>query len=234
MNRSADSVSNAFTWPDLPAMASRFALASALVVVGLFGTYLLTGISQDPLQYVHPPLEYTAILLTRTPVLRLAIGLDNLFIVFYGSMFLTMGASLWKRTGSKAILGLSLSLLATSTLLDLFENMHFLTMISDALQGLTISQSHIDVQVWESLLKFHVSYLGLFFLGFSLPNDTWLEKALCFLLRWVQLAIGLLIYLVPPSVAGVLLLGRFMFFLLGSLAIAAVFRQRKFDSGERV
>jgi hypothetical protein len=52
------------------------------------------------------------------------------------------------------------------------------------------------------------------------------------MLRWVQLAIGLLIYLVPPSIAGVLLLGRFMFFLLGALAIAAVFRQRKFDSGE--
>jgi hypothetical protein len=230
MNRLSNSPSNTLELPALPCMTSRLALASAAVVLAMFGTFLLTGIGQDPLQYIHTPPEYTAILLKKPPVLRLAIGLDNLFIVLYSSMFLTLGASLWRRGGSKAVLLASLGLLAVSGLLDLLENMHFLAMISAALQGMDISQVQIELQVWESLVKFHISYLGLFLLGFALPCETWLEKALCFALRWVQLPIGLLIYLTPAAIALPLVMARFTFFFLALLALWSVFRQRRFDS----
>ena len=231
MNVSSNSPSNAVTSTDLPSMTSKLALVAAVVVVAMFGTFLFTGIGQDPLQYIHASHEYAAILLKNPPVLRLAIGLDNVFIVLYASMFLTLGASLWKRTGSTVLLLASLSLIGVSGLLDMMENMHFLTMISAALQGMEISQTQIELQVWESLIKFHMSYLGLFLLGFALPGITMLEKALGFALRWVQLPIGLLIYLTPPAIAVPLVMARFTFFFLALLAISFVFRQRKFDSG---
>lgn len=212
----------------LPGLVSRFAFAAALVVLAMFATFVLTGIGQDPLQFVHSPHEYLAILLRNPPVLRLAIGLDNLFIMLYSSMFLALGSSLWRTARYKGLLAASFSLLALSGLLDLLENMHFLTMLATAEQGLAISLSQIELQVWESLIKFHASYLGLFLLGFVLPSETRLEQALCFALRWVQLPVGLLIYLTPREIAVHLVLVRFTFFLLALLALAAVFRQRKF------
>jgi hypothetical protein len=230
MNRPSDPLAHASTGLVLPAMTSRFALAAAAVVLAMFATFVSTGIGQDPLQSIHTPQEYAAILLQNPAGLRFAIGLDNLFIVLYSSMFLTLGASLWQRGGSAALLLAALGLLAVSGLLDMLENMHFLTLISAALQGMEISPLQIELQVWESLVKFHISYLGLFLLGFALPNETGLEKALCFALRWVQLPIGLSIYLTPPAIALPLVMARFMFFLLALLAISLVFRQRKFDS----
>lgn len=230
MNRSYDAPPVAFAQPLPPSLTGKLALAAAATVLAMLAAFLLTGIGQDPLQTLHTPPEYAAILLKNPPVLRLVIGLDNLFIVLYSSMFLALGASLWKRGGSTALLIGSLGLLAMSGLLDLLENMHFLAMISAALQGMDITQAQIEFQVWESLVKFHISYLGLFLLGFALPGKTPAARALCFALRWVQLPIGLLIYLTPPAIAGSLLLARFTFFFLALLAIWYVFRQRKFDS----
>ena len=195
----------------------------------MFATFALTGIGQDPLQFVHSPQEYLAILLRNPPVLKLAIGFDNLFIMLYSSMFLAIGSVLWRTARYRAFLAAACSLLALSGLLDLLENMHFLTMLAAAEQGLAIGLAQIELQVWESLIKFHASYLGLFLLGFVLPCETRLERALCFALRWVQLPVGLLIYLTPREIAVPLVMIRFTFFLLALLALAAVFRRRKFD-----
>ncbi len=231
MNHLAAPPDHASGVPQLSTLTSRFALAAAAVVLAMFAIYVSTGIGQDPLQYIHTPQEYSAILLKAPSVLRTAIGLDNLFVVLYSSMFLTLGATLWDRTGSRALLLVSLGLLAASGLLDLLENMHFMTMVSAALHGMDVGPAQIELQVWESLVKFHVSYLGLFLLGFALPRDTLLERALGFSLRWVQLPVGLLIYLTPPEVALALVLARFTFFLFALLAIGLVFRPRRSGSG---
>ena len=212
-------------------ITSKLALTAAVLVVLMLGLFIATGVGQDPLQYIHTPQDYTAILLKNPPVLRAAIGLDNLFIVMYSAMFLCLGASLWQDgTPNKALLIAALGLLGVSGLLDLLENMHFLSMIATALQGMAVSQTHIELQVWESLVKFHVSYLGLFLLGFVLPNTTPLQRTLCFALRYIQLPVGMLIYLVPAELAKPLVLGRFAFFLFALLAIAVISGQRRFGS----
>jgi hypothetical protein len=213
------------------ALASRAALASAALVALMFGIFAVTGVGQDPLQYLHPVPEYTAILLKNPPVLRAAIGLDNLFIVAYSTMFLGLGALLWRRTAWRAVLGVALALLAATAVLDLFENMHFLAMIAASTQGLEIGAGEIGLQVWESLVKFHLSYLGLFLLSFVLPRETAVERALVVLLRWVQLPVGLLIYLTPPPIAVPLVMARFAFFLVASLMVASAFRPNGSGSG---
>ncbi len=211
-------------------MTRWLAMAAALTVLAMLGIFIALGVGQDPLQYMHTPQEYAAILLKNPPALRATIGLDNLFIVLYATMFLTLGATLWQHSRSRALLLAALGLLELSAMLDLLENMHFLAMIATAVQGLEVSQVHIEMQVWESLLKFHVSYLGLFLLGFAMPQQTRMESALNFALRWVQLPIGMLIYLVPAEWARVLVFGRFTFFLVALGLIWAIFGQRRFDS----
>jgi hypothetical protein len=205
--------------------------ASALVLL-MFSTFAFTGIGQDPLQYMHPVADYTALLLRNPPVLTAVIGLDTAFILFYSTMFAALATVLWQGTAPRLWVVLSLGLLGVTGMLDLAENLHFMAMLSSAAQGLPISPGEIGAQVLESLLKFHLSYLGLFLLGFVLPNETPLQKFLCFLLRWVQWPVGLLIYLVPPALAVPLVMARFSFFLVSLLAIAAVYRQPR-DSRER-
>lgn len=218
--------------PTLPLLTSRSALAAAIVVALLFGIFAVTGIGQDPLQYMHPVPEYVALLSRNPPVLRAAIGLDNLFIVLYSTMFLGLGALLWKETPRRAVLGVSLGLLGATAILDLFENMHFLAMISAATQGMGVAGGQIGLQVWESLVKFHVSYLGLFLLSFALPRDTAVDRALVLLLRWVQLPVGLLVYLTPPAIAVPLVMARFAFFLVATLLVAYAYRPNGYGSGE--
>jgi hypothetical protein len=205
------------------------ALGASALVLAMFLVFVASGIGQDPLQYFHPPAEYRDILLRNPPVLRLAIGLDNAFIVAYSTMFLAMAGALWP-SAARIVLTSAMALLALSALLDLAENMHFLAMIAGAGQGLTVGASEIGAQVVESLIKFHVSYLGLFLLGLALPAETRLERLFCFLLKWFQLPVGLLIYLVPQEIAKPLVLVRFTFFFVALLLVAAIFRQRGFGS----
>jgi hypothetical protein len=229
MNSLSDTSSTQIPELSLQRIARNLSIAAALVVIAMFATFIFTGIGQDPLQFFHPSAEYSAILLRNPPVLRIAIGLDNLFIVLYVSLFIMLAGLLWNSGKSKALIVACIGLLCLSGTLDMMENMHFMTMLAAVEQGMGISPMQIELQVWESLTKFHISYLGLFLLGFALPNATRLEMILCFALRWVQLPVGLLIYLVPKQIAVPLVLTRFTFFLVALLILASVFQRHKFD-----
>jgi hypothetical protein len=49
-------------------------------------------------------------------------------------------------------------------------------------------------------------------------------------LRWVQLPVGILIYVVPPELAKPLVFCRFTFFFVALMLIGGVFGQRKFGA----
>src|SRR5262245_26294183 len=104
------------------------AYAGSALVVSMVAIFFTTGVGQDPLQFVHPVKEYSAILLKTPPALRAAIGLDNLFIVMYTTAFAAQGALLLKRGAAPMLVRLALGLLLLLAALDLIENMHFLQM----------------------------------------------------------------------------------------------------------
>src|SRR6267154_2398559 len=81
----------------LPKTLRISAWLACATVLGMIGIFFATGVGQDPLQFVHPVEEYRAILLKNPAALRACIGLDNFFIVFYSTVFLTMATSLWRR-----------------------------------------------------------------------------------------------------------------------------------------
>jgi hypothetical protein len=200
---------------------------AAATVVGMIALFFATGVGQDPLQFVHPEGEYAALLLQSPAALRACIGLDNLFIVFYLTTFLALGVLLTRAEAPRAFVFVAMGLLGALALLDMMENFHFLTMLARAEQGAPPSASEIDLQVWESLLKFHVSYLGLFLLGFAFPRRTRGERALAGLSWFVQLPVGVLIYVTPHAVSLPLVFVRFAYFLTALILVGVVYGKKR-------
>jgi hypothetical protein len=182
-------------------------------VVAMIAIFLTTGVGQDALQFVHPADQYARILLKNPAALRACIGLDNFFIVFYSTVFVTLGILLLRSGSPRPLVLVAVGLLLLLSFLDMIENFHFLTMLAVAEQGGAPSAAEIQGQAWESLLKFHVGYLGLFLLGFALPQRTRAQRALARLSWFVQLPVGLLIYVTPHAVSVPLVFVRFGYFL---------------------
>lgn len=199
------------------------ALAACAMVAALLALFVVRGVGQDPLQFVHEPAEYAAILLRDPGGLRAALGLDNAFIVFYTTMYIALAQLLVRRGASRALTIAAFAPLFAVSLLDMLENFHFMTMLSAVEHGLGVGADEIRYQVTESLLKFHVGYLGLFLLGFVLPKDTRAGR----LLTWasfLQLPVGILIYVTPPAWSYALVLVRTSYFVTALVVVAFLFR----------
>ena len=203
------------------------ALLGGMLVVGMLAIFLLTGIGQDPLQYVHPSADYMRVLLRNPPMLRAAVGLDNLFIMAYGAVFVLMGSLLWRDGAPRLLLGTALGLLLALGLLDMVENFHFLAMLAGAEQGQPPTDAEIHWQAIESMFKFHVSYLGLLLLGLSLPRADARQRLLAGLMVIVQWPVGVAIYVVPEMLALPLVFVRFAFFLVSFALIVSIYGPRR-------
>ncbi|MFT3775844.1 MAG: hypothetical protein QM820_61655 [Minicystis sp.] len=197
-------------------------LACAMVV-GMIAIFLVTGVGQDPLQYVHPVDEYRRLLLQNPAALRACLGLDNAFIVFYATTFVSLAVLLRRAGAPRAMVLVSTGVLLALAILDMVENFHFMVMLARAEQGLSPTEAEIGAQVFESLLKFHVSYLGLFLLGFALPRRTMRERALANMSWFLQLPVGILIYVTPTAVAFPLVFVRFTYFLSALALVGLIF-----------
>jgi len=206
----------------LPKIISGNAISAAIVVSGMLIIFMTAGVGQDPLQYVHSLANYKGVLLNKPTVLRIAIGLDNAFILFYVTMFLALALILSRQKRATLILWAALAFILLLGWLDLLENMHFLQMISSAEKGIVVPESEIKMQVWESLVKFHIGYIGLYLWGLALPAFDRKSKTLRFLLCYFQWVVGMAIYLVPATVAFPLVLTRFAFFLTALILIANI------------
>jgi hypothetical protein len=221
--------------PSLESLLRFSALAACAMVAALLALFAIRGIGQDPLQFVHAPAEYVALLLRDPAGLRAVLGIDNAFIMFYTTMYVVLALLLVRteqrsegrtennsRGTSRALVIAAFAPLFAVSLLDMIENFHFMTMLAAAEHGLGVSADEIRLQVTESLLKFHVGYLGLFLLGFALPRDRRAGR----LLAWgsyLQLPVGILIYVTPPSLSYPLVLVRTSYFVAALVGVALLF-----------
>jgi hypothetical protein len=199
------------------------ALAGCAMVSAMLVVFVARGVGQDPLQFVHPPDVYAAILGRDPGWLRLVIGLDNAFIAFYATMFVALGPLLVARGAPRVVARAAIGLLLATAALDLVENVHFMTMLATVAEGGQVGAGEIGYQVGESLLKFHASYVGLFLLGFAIPRDTRAGRALAWASWYVQLPVGILIYVTPPQVSFALVLARLAYFVLALIGVTRVF-----------
>jgi hypothetical protein len=201
-------------------LRSSATLATALVVA-MFALYLATGVGQEALQEFVPPDVWARRLAARPAVMAATLALDNGFIVAYVTAFVALALVRWPARRARALTVGAVALLVTTGAFDLAENFDFLVHLRAVTAGIAPTAAEVQARVAASWMKFHLSYLGLFWLGWSLPRATWLERGLAFGLRWVQLPVGLAIAVVPRAVAVPLVLVRFAFFCLGMLALRA-------------
>jgi hypothetical protein len=109
----------------------------------------------------------------------------------------------------------------------MIENFHFLAMLAGAEQGLPPTDAEIRWQAVESMLKFHVSYLGLLLLGLALPRADTRQRVLAGLMVFVQGPVGVAIYVVPQMLALPLVFVRFAFFLASFGLIVSIYGPRR-------
>lgn len=207
------------------------ALAAVFVVI-MFAIFLATGVGQESLQVVRAPAEYLAKLLANPSALTLTLYADDAFILFYVTVFLSVAVVRWPARASRPWMIAAAVLLFTTGLLDLLENLDFVVLLKNAQLGLGPDTERIASRVGASLLKFHVSYLGLWFLGHALPTTTRLEKALVFALRWVQWPVGFAVALVPQPIAIGLVIVRLLFFFFSLLALRSASARPGFETEE--
>jgi hypothetical protein len=199
----------------------------------LFALALATQGSQGLFQVIRPAADYAALMITRAPFLRADLGVDFIFIVVYAAFFVSLALVLktWVRDKPFAdnvatTVNVAVGALLITAVLDAAENAHILTMLSMAEQGLPIGQSEIAGQMVESQIKFLFSYFGLFVLSFALPQRTIIEKSLVFVFRWVQLPVGIGIFVLPAELVRPLFVFRAVFFFAGLWATAWIIARR--------
>jgi len=213
------------------AKMKRSALAAAGLILVMILIFVATGIGQESLQVFKTPEQYTQTLLRDPPTLRMVIGFDNAFILLYSTCFLLLGRYIVRLGGNRTLALAGTTLLMLTAALDMAENLHFLTMIAMAQSSIPISAGEVSLQVWESLIKFHVSYVGLFLLGLVIPASTPALRLLTFCLKYVQWPVGMLIYVGPELWAKPLVFARLSFFLAGMLIVAFTDWVKTGDSG---
>ena len=206
---------------ELGPMLRLTALAAAATIACMLAIGFATGVAQEPMQRIAPVEDYVRFLSSRPGTFRLVVGLDNLFIAFYSAHFVLVYMWVVRHGAPRALAGLALGALLATAALDLVENMHYLVLS----RRLQTSELLAHAQVLESWLKFHVSYVALFAFGMVFPRRTVLERAVAATLMWVQLPLGVLIYVSEPSLARPLVIARGCFFVVGLLANAIIFGQ---------
>jgi hypothetical protein len=198
------------------------ALGAAAVLTVMLAIGFATGVAQEPLQWITSADAYRQFLAERPATFRLVVGLDNAFIALYTSHFLLLLPWLRRHGASAGLTTFAIAGVLLLAGLDLVENMDFLVLSRRVEAGFDVPLWLAHAQVLESWLKFHIGYVALFALGLVYPRRTRAERALAGALVFLQLPLGILIYLAPHSVAPLLVLARAFFFLGGFLGIARI------------
>jgi hypothetical protein len=200
----------------LAILAALAALTVAFMVAGI----LTTRSSQDFFQSARTVEAHPAAPLSSLG-LRLNLGLDNLFMIFYGAFFAGLAARLRGMLDPR-LLGTALAALMLTVLLDSFENHHIMTMVHSIEEGLPLSAAEGEMQMIASAIKFHASYLGVLLFSFGFLQFGKLGRAIAIAL-WAYIPCGVLISVMPVEQAKALVLGRTIFFVFAFILSAILF-----------
>ncbi|TWB97027.1 hypothetical protein FBZ93_107273 [Bradyrhizobium macuxiense] len=197
-------------------------LAAATVGAMVIGILTTKG-SQDFFQTARSVEAYGAHL--ATPLvpfgLRLNLGLDNLFMIFYGAFFTVLAARL-RTMMDPYLLGIALAAMMLTVLLDCVENHHIMTMVHAIQNGLPLSPADGELQMIASQVKFHASYLAALLFSFGFLQFGRLGRTIAVVL-WCYVPFGVLISVTPVEQAKALVLGRTIFFVFAFILSAVLF-----------
>ena len=199
------------------------ATLAASTVAAMVLAILYSHSSQDFFQAAHSIEAASAHLATPlVPLgLRLNLGLDNLFMIFYATFFIVLTVRL-REILDPYLLGVALAALMLTAFLDSLENHHIMTMVDSIQQGLPVSVADGQLQMIASQIKFHASYLAVLLFSFGFLQFGKLGKAIALVL-WGYIPFGVLISVTPVEQAKALVLGRTIFFVFAFILSAVLF-----------
>jgi hypothetical protein len=206
----------------------RLSLSAGCLIVSMFAVTLLTGVSQEKFETVWGAGDYARALVAEQGPLRLIFTFDFVFIAVFTTLFVVLPQTLKDdRPAVRAVANLATGAMVVCGALDLVEDLHILTMLDSAINGLTLSEGQIALQAFLSALKFSASYLSLFALAFILPARTAPEKILRYSLWFFQLPVGALVYTAPPEHRLPFAVIRFVFMISGFFLVAYNFSRKE-------
>lgn len=204
------------------ALAILATLAASTVAAMVIGILTTRG-TQDFFQTARSVEAYGAYL--ATPLvpfgLRLNLGLDNLFMIFYGAFFTVLAARL-RNIMDPYLLGIALAAMMLTVILDCVENHHIMTMVHAIQNGLPLSPADGELQMIASQVKFHASYFAVLLFSFGFLQFGRLGRLIAVVL-WCYIPFGILISVTPVEQAKALVLGRTIFFVFAFILSAVLF-----------
>jgi hypothetical protein len=206
---------------------SRLSIIAGICASSMFLIAIFTGVSQEQFEITQSVANYTKNLIAGQNELRLTFTIDLVFICLFSSLFIFLTQYL-KREDKvfNSVANVALGAMLICGFLDFYEDLHILTMLHNAINGLPIEQSEISFQMLFSMLKFCSSYFGMFLLAFLLPDKTLIEKMLKYSLWFVQLPIGALVYTAPENLHFVFNSIRFVFMATGFFLLSYNFSRK--------
>jgi hypothetical protein len=193
-------------------------------IVLLFVIFATTGGGQDYWQIARSSNALTAFVQeggTRLVGTRLALWIDNIFIVLYSSLFILLRARLAALLGP-CLLNIGLGALLLTAFLDAAENQHILAMIQAMQNGLAVSETSSQVQMALSLLKFESSCLGVLLFSFAFVRIGGAGVAVA-LVFWLYILACAAIAMTPAEALRPLLLFRTSCFVAAFASIGLLF-----------
>lgn len=202
-----------------------FGLLAGLLALGMAAIAFGTGTTQEYYENSHPVAEFTAKLLSQADMLRLALTLDNFFLLAYTGFFLWY---IVERRGKADawLLAAMAVMMFIAMILDAAENFHILSMLNRAEMKIPISDSEISLQYILSAVKFMAAYFGVIILGITFPRDTPLARLVGISTAILFPILGVLGFTVPMPWALYCGIGRSIFFVMGFLLSAVVYWNR--------
>ena len=209
------------------------ATLAALTVACMVAAILTTRGSQDFFQSARSIEAYGAYLATPlVPLgLRLNLGLDNLFMIFYAAFFVVLTIRLRDMLDPR-LLGTALAAMMLTVVLDSIENHHIMTMVHAIQNGLPLSVADGQLQMIASQLKFHSSYLAVLLFSFGFLQWGMLGRIIAVVL-WCYIPCGVLISVTPVESAKALVLGRTIFFVFAFILSAVLFFSQTGTAGQK-
>jgi hypothetical protein len=214
----------------LAILATLAALTVGCMVVAI----LYTRGSQDFFQTARPIEAYSVYLATPLAALglRINLGLDNLFMILYGTFFIVLTVRMRQMLDPR-LLGMALAAMILTVLLDAIENHHIMTMVHAIENGLPLSPADGELQMIASQVKFHASYLAVLLFSFGFLQFGRLGRIIAIVL-WCYIPCGVLISVIPTEQAKALVLGRTIFFVFAFILSAVLFSAQARTSGQDV
>ncbi|MFM8705121.1 MAG: hypothetical protein ACKOHG_14870 [Planctomycetia bacterium] len=210
-----------FLYDQQVALTRLWAGIAAILLIGMMGVSLATGVAQEPFEIVRDPAAYRSDVLASSPWLKVILAMDSLFIIAYASFFLCF-ARVASQHGDAGMLRLGVIAILATAILDIIEDQHLLALTDSLRLGEGVSLGVLRMQHVLSQTKFHLSYMATVFVAMGVPRRTPVERAFALAVGVPLPLIGIVRWVAPAAVQFPLVVAQWLAFLGGLLGAGVI------------